>query len=461
VRTPVSISTNAIYRNVTDSDDQFDVFPTASLILRAVDVFTDDAITGSGLVRVSGSTTIENNLMLDDTVTFANASTVTQHDAALIIGQLATDSALVRNDGGATWDLTDGSQIISSGTSSFVNLGTLEQTGGVSTIDGTFTDRNGAITIDGRLDFAAGVNRFVNDTIDGSGIFQLEAGTLDGSTVSTTEALLDGRIVGDVTISSTTIGGSVTLAPGANLTLTSGTLTLFQITGASGEVDIRGNVGFYQGLSISGGITLDNFGDAGVSGPAQFASITISLSGGAVIENEENASWGEGAFRSEIEGNGQFVNDGTFTSGNGDYEIDFVNNGVVQPGATNLVSFSDGISGTGTVDLGSSILDVGGQVSSGQTFDFSPASGVVDKGSYLTIDSLPEFFGTVAGFGDGTNDTITTKGFQYEDFTPSNDGTGGTLTFTNGSTEANLSLSGSYNPNGFHANGDELTYSST
>ena len=71
VRMPVNISSNTIYRNVNDADDQFDIFADATLVLRANDILTDDAITGAGLLRVSGSTTIDNSLTLDDTATLA------------------------------------------------------------------------------------------------------------------------------------------------------------------------------------------------------------------------------------------------------------------------------------------------------------------------------------------------------------------------------------------------------
>ncbi len=101
-RTLVNISSNTIHRNVTDADDQFDVLGNISLVLRAMDTLTDDLLSGSGLVRNSGTTTIDDQLLLDDTVTFANASAVTQNDTTLQIGEVASDAATVRNDGGAT-----------------------------------------------------------------------------------------------------------------------------------------------------------------------------------------------------------------------------------------------------------------------------------------------------------------------------------------------------------------------
>jgi len=123
VRTPVNISSNTIYRNVNDADDQFDIFADATLVLRANDILTDDAITGAGLLRVSGSTTIDNSLTLDDTATLANASMVTQNDARLVIGTQASDAATVRNDSDATWTISSDSSIESEGESAFINLG--------------------------------------------------------------------------------------------------------------------------------------------------------------------------------------------------------------------------------------------------------------------------------------------------------------------------------------------------
>jgi hypothetical protein len=84
-RTPINITANTVYHGVDDSDDQFKVFVNASLLLRGFDVFTDDAIAAAGLARVSGQTSIDDGLTLENSVTFANAGMVTQNGDNLVL----------------------------------------------------------------------------------------------------------------------------------------------------------------------------------------------------------------------------------------------------------------------------------------------------------------------------------------------------------------------------------------
>src|ERR1700677_1625185 len=110
-RTAINITVFTVYDNVDQTDDQFNVYANASLILRGVDSLYDDAITMDGLVRVSGQTTIDDGLTLADAATFANADMVTQNGGDLTIGETYSDAATVRNIAGAIWNLDGNTQI--------------------------------------------------------------------------------------------------------------------------------------------------------------------------------------------------------------------------------------------------------------------------------------------------------------------------------------------------------------
>ncbi|MGY4224881.1 VCBS repeat-containing protein [Bradyrhizobium sp. USDA 4503] len=110
------------------------------------------------------------------------------------------------------------------------------------------------------------------------------------------------------------------------------------------------------------------------------------------------------------------------------------------------------ISGAGTVEFGAASA-------AGVTFDTTAAG-------HLILDDAFHFSGTVRGF-DG-NDDIDIKGISFGagttlSFTGNQEGTGGTLTVSDGAHTANIVLLGQYDPTGFAekadaTNGTVITY---
>jgi hypothetical protein len=482
-RTTININSESVYANVDESDDLFNVFPTATLVLRGADILTDDAITGAGWVRVSGQVTIDDGLTLDNTVTFANAGMVTQNGVSLLIGETASDAATVRNNVGATWSLSGYSQIGGLGASQFINIGLIEQSG-YTAIDVNFYDRGGTIDVGGIVDLVSpnNLNRFVNDQIEGAGEIELSGGVLVGSNISTATAeLASVRTVGAVTISSTTVTiQSLDIAAGSILSLTNpnGSVGIGSgVIQGAGEIDVEGDYGFILGslgdsATLMGGVTFDNFGASTFSGGYVLGSEELKLAAAPAagsqitIENEVGATWediGSGSVYSQVGGSGSsvFINDGSFieeTLG-GSFSMNVVNNGVMSVGAISTLfsglSFDDAVSGTGTIDVGGGRALFAASVGSGETVSFNPvsASGSEPKPN-VTIDHPESFSGVIAGFGQNgaTNDRliVNTATWQYQDFVANSEGNGGALIFSNGSAETAVSLTGAYDPLGFH-----------
>jgi hypothetical protein len=612
-RTPININSEAVYAKVDESDDQFNLSAAATLVFRATDILTDDAITGSGLARVSGATTIVHGLELDDTATFANAGAVTQSSGDLLIGQMPSDAATVRNDGGATWTLADGSSIVGNLDSQFTNLGQLEQLGGVSTVDANFYDRGGSIISNGALYFAppsgtnrfvdaviggsglvrfsgqtiiddgltldgtvtlanagavtqynddlfvgqtssdavrvrndggatwaltpgtqivgdgdsqfvnlgdlvqlgggsdifvnfldrggaivadgtlqfdspGGVNRFVDDTISGSGAFYVESlGVLVGSNVSiATTNLVDARIVGDVSVSSSTFyADDLSIGAGAVLSLTPANpgeyVYLGEIDGAptdvtacnirgGGTIEIDAATVFAADVELVGAVTLLNSGNTTFAvGPT--ISTNPWVGDTVTIENAAGATWddadrlGSTFTAAGVNGTSIFLNDGAFTENSiegASFGLAVENNGTMSVGRfvggsvlpfQSSLTFNDGLTGTGTIDIDFGSVTLASSVGSEQTVDFNQAiQGWVPT---LILDDPQGFAATIAGFDQAgaTNDTIVvnTSQWAYQDFVPNSGNTGGSLMFSNGSAETAVNLSGTYTANGFHA----------
>jgi large repetitive protein len=106
------------------------------------------------------------------------------------------------------------------------------------------------------------------------------------------------------------------------------------------------------------------------------------------------------------------------------------------------------VSGTGTFTLASgSTLQLDSSVSPGETVAYNGSAT-------LGLSLANEFSGTISGFGTG--DAIDAQNFQYGstsiNFLENSQGTGGTLTLTDGSLVANISMTGSYTTNEFQPN---------
>jgi hypothetical protein len=469
-RRAINITSSTIYKNVEDDDVQFNISPGAELILRGYDVFTDDAIIG-GLTRVSGvALVIDDSLTIGDDTIFANASTVVQNTGYLYLDETAT----VRNLAGATWELDDGTAIETGDNfqGQFINSGLLLQPFGTGFVDPTFVDRGGTIQIEGYLEFdnftQSTTDRFVDDTITGSG--ELETGDVvfNNSNISVATAQLNGRFLGDVVVSSTTVNAEGNFAPDAVLDLTNSTanVTLGSLLG--GEVNIKGNDSVSLSFAVlTGYTTLNNYGSTVFSGTSSvFTNPWVDDT--ITIENEANSTWtdigSESSFQQDTAAYGSsiFVNDGIFVENTANgvaFDFNVINDDLME-GGSDLVAgsgklsglyFAAGLSGVGVVDVGAANVDVAGSVGSGQTFDFLPVSAASALPT-LTITNLLGFSGLVSGFDQNAGDRIElTAAWQLEGFTPNSGGTGGSLMFSNGSVDASIDLSGSFDPTGFHS----------
>jgi len=481
-RTPINITSQAVYTNVDESDDLFNIFAGVALLL-GNDIFTDDALAMSGLARFRAPSTIDDGLTLENTVTLVNA-TVLKQNGDLVLGESSSDAVTVRNIAGATWELANGADITGAGASEFVNLGLLELTAGTATIDANFYDRGGTIEAEGTLVFNSpgDVNRFVDDTIIGD--IELTGGVLDGSTITAGIVdLVDTRIVGDVTITSTTFDAA-TLNLGAGSVLDLGTqpervpvygnVTLGEVIG-SGDIEI--GVDYFvnaSSVTLVGAVTLDNAG-LNVFGPqngtAYGTSITTNAWAGDQITIENlGHDFGNGVFGTAFwNAQGSFAQYTAGGAGNtlfyigyqtiylddtengSTFSMDVVNDDGMSSSAPNGgFTFNDPVSGTGGIS--GALITVNASMGSGQEVSLTSVSGG-PAAPTLTLNDLQEFSGLITGFDQNgaTNDQIVanTATWQYQDFVPNSGGTGGALMFTNGSAEAAVNLTGSYDPLGF------------
>ena len=483
-RTEVDINSDTLDRNATLSDDLFNVAIGATFLL-ASDILSDDAIEGSGSVRARGSTELEQSLTLTGAPLFVNAGTLDQGGASLTLGQSSSDTAVVRNLTGAAWTMDYNAFISGASQAEFVNFGLLQVVDDSSSIDANFVDRGGTILVDGSLDFSTSAvsTRFVDDHIEGAGTLSLNGSVLVGSDVSVATVILDSaRIVGDVTMSSTTIEASeINLAPGSVLSLTGADaklsfipvlrfgLTPIEIFGG-GTLEIKGDdsVTIGTNLSLVGDVAFDNFGDTtfaaaqsgGFHGSPSVPDLIFSTKPWAddqiVLENEAGATWtdvGDESLFQQIGGPGVslFVNNGVFqdtTTDGAVFSIRVANDDVMSSSGGALM-FNDAVTGAGQIDVGPAVT-VAGSVAAGQTLDFNTAPTAGDTPT-LTIEAPQSFSGLISGFAAGEQLVFDTATWQYQDFVANSGGSGGALMFTNGSAEAAVDLAGAYDPTGFHA----------
>ena len=150
-------------------------------------------------------------------------------------------------------------------------------------------------------------------------------------------------------------------------------------------------------------------------------------------------------------GAGAVVNAGTLTRSGGTGAATIAaplsNSGtvVVQSGT---LAIAGAVSGSGTFLLGSAALDFAGIVGGGETIQFL-------GGGTLAVDPAGNFGGMVSGFASGDALDLTSIGFTAgANFGFAAGSGGGTLTVSDGTHSAAVSLLGSYAPAGFHLSGD-------
>ena len=159
------IQQRTVYSDDLIADDAlFNVYASATLVLTGDDAFTNTSFALSGQTRNLGASTLDN---VDD-ASFVNIGSVSQ-TGEVSLGASADDAVVVRNVG--HWNLSGDEQIAGFPGDRFVNIGDFVQTGSasVTTISADFIDY-GSLDFSGVLDFA-GANTLINSA-------QLSASTI-------------------------------------------------------------------------------------------------------------------------------------------------------------------------------------------------------------------------------------------------------------------------------------------
>jgi hypothetical protein len=465
------------------TDDLFNLAIGATLVLLGENaVLNNDAFNGPGVTRVRAPTSIDHIITLSGSTLFVNTSTITQDantNCTLVLGQSFDDSVVVRNNAGSTWYLGDNASILgggavdsqgAGGASEFVNFGLLDQTGiDYSPVDANFYDRGGTILANGLLQFDSpdDVNRFVDDTIGGSGTFELDDGVLVNSNISTASVDLDGtRAQGNVKISSGDLEiWTLAINNDSVVSVSGGNINLYQLRGG-GTLDISGESGLAGGVdsgnqtTLVGAVTLDNQGDLTVGGN-YFLTTRPYADDQVLVENSTGATWTDGSgindvFSAQGAGTSTFLNDGTFvdsTTNGTSFNIAVVNNGDMESTNGGTLNFFDGLSGVGAVDVGDGNAYFASLASSNQTINFN-ASNSNASPTLTLIDPSVFNGGTITGFDqNGANgDQITTSQAEFNGYFANVNNTGGYLEFDGSSANpAFINLLGNYSASGWHA----------
>ena len=123
--------------------------------------------------------------------------------------------------------------------------------------------------------------------------------------------------------------------------------------------------------------------------------------------------------------------------------------GVIYPS----LKFASTIAGSGTIEVSPGTVTLDGAVVAAQTLDFTTGAG--GAAPSLTLNDVQDFAATITRFDQhgATDDALVvdTSLWGYQDFVANSGGTGGALMFSNGSAETAVNLTGTYEPNLFHA----------
>jgi hypothetical protein len=258
--------------------------------------------------------------------------------------------------------------------------------------------------------------------------------------------------------------GTMTIGDGAMLPL-SGTIDntgTIALSSTGDETDLQL---IEHGITLEGGgqVTLSDSGQNVISGTATDVTLT----------NVDNTISGAGEF-----GAGQMglVNEGTIiATGTNALDIDtgtnvVENSGTLEAtGAGGLTVQSDvansgllwanggnlavngNVTGSGAAKIdGAATLEFAAAASANTTFDFAAAGT-------LKLDHSADFTGTVSGFGAGDHldllDLVFANGATMS-YATNQDGTGGTLSVSDGAHTANIVVLGQYDPAGFQQEAD-------
>jgi hypothetical protein len=364
-----------------------------------------DQAEGTGTLLLDGTTTDTGTINLDGGYVLANAGTfdVTSGGAFYLgynpyIG--SAGSGTIQNNSGGTFDFQTASTVEEvSGTTAFINAGTLEQTVTTGTTDigvtftntGTVSVKTGTLEFSVRgsssngiytlasgatLDFDAGTFTLSGDSFSGAGVAQLSGGTLvvsANSTIGSGFTQTGGTLTGPATL---TVTGAATFAGSGNGDQAegAGTLLLDGTTTDSGEIN------------LDGGYVLANAGTFDVTGSATFDlgyNPYIGSAGNGTIENNSGGTFDfqTASAVNNVAGANAFVNAGTLeqtvTTGTTDIGVTLTNTGTVSV-KTGTLEFSAG--GTSTAGKFT--------VASGATLDFDAGAFTLSGGSISGAGTL-------------------------------------------------------------------------
>ena len=388
-----------------------------------------------GLVLNGGAT----DLTLDNR-TLDNAAVATWMGSRNIA---LNNGAVFNNLAGATFDGQNNNTVTTSGlTGSFTNGGTLQKSAGTGT-----TTFNVPVRNDGTVDVQVGTLR-LNDGGASGGQFMVEApATLNfsggnstlaaGSAISGTgKVLFSGDIFGSNTTTvagSYDVGNETTISGGtasflSNVTFPSLTLSGGTLSGV-GDVTVAGLLTWTGGTMSGPGTT---FADGGVAFNGTSFNDNPTLNGRKLVNagvatwsNTQNLGAANGAVIDNLPGATFVINSDRTFSSSGSTTV-FLNEGVFRKQASSdVTTINIQINNTGTVDVQTGTLKLGGgglsegtfTVAAGATLNLSGAattltatSAVVGDGNVLFSS---DFFGgttTVAGLYAVTGATTITGG---------------------------------------------------
>ena len=370
-------------------------------------------INGPGSVVIaSGATGADtaNFLTVEGNAVLEVAGTMTQ-GATLSLGNSGTDTAALKIDAGATYDITTASNInASAGTDSITNAGTLEVNSntGTSTIYANTTSTGTVDAVSGTLSFQAGGS--FSGTLSGAGTLDLRGGanyTLGTKATTLSVATLGIFDAGTVVTMAGGLSYAGAFTLGAGATLNTGSSKFFVASGtndvlngtvsgagayeASGATDVNG-------LALTGSAKLidtktiaqDGTLSVGVLGTDK-ATLQINLKSTYTITNDSSINVG---------GLSTVVNGGLFEKAGGIgtsvIAAPFTNNNVVEA-LSGTLSFN-------TVVNNGSILAQGGQV----TFETVLSSGAGHTGTVKIGANGVAFFNAGANSSESVLFTATT-----------------------------------------------------
>jgi hypothetical protein len=295
-----------------------------------------DAMTGNGTTILQGTTTLSNasHITLDGGRVLENKGTLTETGALFQLGYnpygTTVGGGTLRNDAGATINFDNTSfndaVLVNSGTTSFTNAGTVENTGTATTqIDAPFTNTGTVLVEAGSLNFTGAVTNVSGTTITG-GTFEADA----GATLSL------GASVSIVTDDATLI------LNGAGSQIQSLETTLTTI-GASGKLEVLGSRGYTTTNAITNGGTLQLAGGTFTANKLTDSTGSTLTGFGTVAAAFTNTGL-VSVTAGELEINGHMTGGGTVNVASG---ATFVLNAANSTAA----NFVDVASGTGTVQL--------------------------------------------------------------------------------------------------------------